>query len=84
MDNLPQWARLYLAVGLPSFLVLIGLLVAIGRIDSPLTTLPMIQRDLAAHVQHTAVEGQEVTRLMRQICRNVSKSEISAAACEAR
>lgn len=82
IDNLPQWARVTLLVGLPTVLVFIAIGLGTGAINSPLNALPAIREGLIAHEARSATNDYEQTRLLRQICRNIAKSEVSAAACE--
>jgi len=84
MDALPFWARVVAMVGLPTFLVLVGVLIMLGILGSPLSSLPMIREELRVHHAQTVDDHRKVTRLLRAICRNVAKSEVAATNCEAR
>ena len=87
MDNLPTWARIVAMVGLPSAIVLGLIIVIIMLAPSLVDTLnivPAMRDELRSHSRQSTDETREVTRLLRQICRNVAKSEISSTGCEAR
>lgn len=80
--GLPLWARLILTLGLPTFLVLVSVGVFLGHISSPLTMLQPTYDLLVVHEARRADQEKEQTRLLKQICRNVAKSEVMAEKCE--
>ncbi len=67
--------KAYLRIGLPTALVTIGLLASFGILTSPVSAL---EKKIDDHlVQSTLMlkETQDQTRLLRTICRSLSKPE---------
>jgi hypothetical protein len=88
--DLLQWTRAATAVGLSTVLCFVFLGVFLGMIPSPLVALPQIRDDLRLHIKQSTdqqaqqtAEALEAVRVLRQICRAVSKSEIGLMNCDA-
>lgn len=76
----PWWSGNIWQVGpvVLGFLLLLGVL--IGFVPSPLVQLTAQSKLLSTHIE----QDRESIRLLRAICRNVSKDAVSREACELR
>ena len=83
--GLPSWVRIITVLGFPVFIAVVLLAAGLGMVDSPLTKIPHLEEKLTAlrlELRVHSIETRETTRLLRQICRNIAKSETMATQCE--
>jgi mannose/fructose/N-acetylgalactosamine-specific phosphotransferase system component IIC len=71
MNDWPGWAKLVAGLGFP-IAVAVWLMVYVT---------PLMDRTAAAMTQHT-IDAQIQTALLRQICRNGSKTELQTQFCD--
>lgn len=72
-------------LGFPVFIACAYLARDMGLLESPLASIPALTREVAllrADLRSHASESREMTRVLRQICRNNAKSETSLILCD--
>ena len=97
VNGLPSWARVISTIGIPAAIAFFLLGMLSGLIPSPLLTLQRSFVDLAAAVDVHSVQSSRASldvanilrsyteqhlRLLRQICRNQAKDELSLRDCD--
>lgn len=88
LNGLPSWIRAIAVVGVPSVLSIVLVLFLINLLNSPIQLVAAIKQDIEhikqdfdTHDTREKSENETNIRLLRQICRNTSKTEIGLDAC---
>lgn len=81
INGLPQWARLIMWLGFPTIIAMVLLGVLLGVVSTPLQKIDAVHKQLEQHVTDSKTLGETQTKLIRQICRNTSKSELGTETC---
>lgn len=82
INGLPSWVKIVTAVGFPIAIALILLGVLIGFIPSPLMETQAIVKDNNKLLQGAEIVSQTSVKILRSICRNGAKSELTILECD--